>query len=233
MPFPDGILLVDKPAGPTSYDIIRWIKPKLGGAKIGHAGTLDPLASGLLVVLIGKATRRQADVMGSDKIYRCRLKLGVRTDTGDVTGQTVESSDAPLPNDETVWRALSALAGERQQVPPMYSALKHQGVPLYKLARKGQTVERKPRRVVVKWVESLGRDGNEVTFRMRCSSGTYVRCLVEDIGAAAGVGATMSALSREAIGNFTLDRAMPGDRLKEWGAETLAQSVVPVETVLS
>src|SRR5689334_25099119 len=111
MSFPDGILLVDKPAGPTSYDIIRWIKPKLGGAKIGHAGTLDPLASGLLIVLIGKATKRQSDVMGSDKVYRCRLRFGVRTDTGDVTGRTIESSTNPAPAAESLWKIFSGLAG--------------------------------------------------------------------------------------------------------------------------
>ena len=98
MSFPDGLLLVDKPAGPTSYDIIRWIKPKLGGAKIGHAGTLDPLASGRLVVLIGKATKRQSDVMGSDKTYFCRFRLGIRTDTGDITGQSIDGPEAPLPD---------------------------------------------------------------------------------------------------------------------------------------
>lgn len=233
MPFPDGILLVDKPAGPTSYDIIRWIKPKLGGAKIGHAGTLDPIASGLLVVLIGKATRRQSDVMGSDKIYRCRLKLGVRTDTGDVTGRMLDVSQAPPPEDDKIWRALAALAGDHDQVPPMYSALKHKGVPLYKLARKGQTVERKPRRITVKWVEALDRQSDEVSFRVRCSSGTYVRTLVEDLGAAVGVGATMSALSREAIGPFTLDRATPGEHLKACDAEALARTVVPVEAALA
>jgi len=233
MSFPDGLLLVDKPAGPTSYDIIRWIKPKLGGAKIGHAGTLDPLASGLLVILIGKATKRQDDVMGSDKVYRCRLRFGLRTDTGDVTGRTIESSTAPAPDGERLWRILSDLAGEHMQTPPMYSALKQKGVPLYKLARAGKTVERKPRKVSIRWMEPLETQGDEASFRVRCSSGTYIRSLVEDIGAAAGVGATMSALAREAIGNFTIDRATPGDQLRQWDAETIARSVVPVDSVLS
>jgi tRNA pseudouridine55 synthase len=233
MSFPDGILLVDKPAGPTSYDIIRWIKPKLGGAKIGHAGTLDPIASGLLIVLIGKATRRQSDVMGSDKIYRCRLRFGVRTDTGDVTGRAVETSTEPPPDDERLWRILARLAGEHMQTPPMYSALKHKGVPLYKLARKGQVVERAPRRVAVRWLEPLEKEGDEASFRIRCSSGTYVRSLVEDIGAAAGVGATMTALCREAIGGFSLERAAPGQELKDLDAESLARNVVPLEALAS
>lgn len=232
MSFPDGLLLVDKPAGPTSYDIIRWIKPKLGGAKIGHAGTLDPLASGLLIVLIGKATKRQDDVMGSDKVYRCRLKFGLRTDTGDVTGRTIETSSGTAPDGEHLWRILSTFAGDHLQTPPMYSALKQKGVPLYKLARQGKTVERKPRKVSIRWMEPLEGGGAEAAFRVRCSSGTYIRSLVEDIGAAAGVGATMSALEREAIGNFTIDRATPGDQLRGWDADALARSVVPVESVL-
>ncbi len=233
MSFPDGLLLVDKPAGPTSYDIIRWIKPKLGGAKIGHAGTLDPLASGLLIVLIGKATKRQDDVMGSDKIYRCRLKFGVRTDTGDVTGRTLETSAAPAPESERVWRVISGFAGDHMQTPPMYSALKQKGVPLYKLARQGKTVERQPRPVAIRWIEPLDASGDEASFRVRCSSGTYIRSLVEDIGAAVGGGATMSALTREAIGSFTIDRATPGDRLRQLDADALAQTVLPLEAAFA
>jgi tRNA pseudouridine55 synthase len=233
MPFPDGLLLVDKPAGPTSYDIIRWIKPKLGGVKIGHAGTLDPLASGLLVVLIGKATKRQSDVMGSDKTYLCRFQMGLRTDTGDITGKTIDISTAALPDDMTLWRTVARVAGDHMQMPPMYSALKHKGQPLYKLARAGKTVERQRRPVTIRWVEPIDRSGAEATFRIRCTSGTYVRSLVEDIGAALGVGATMSALIREAIGSINIGRATPGHQFKDWGADDIARAVTPVDEVLA
>lgn len=228
MPFPDGILLINKPSGPTSYDMIRWIKPKLHGAKVGHAGTLDPLASGLLIVLVGKATRRQSDIMGTDKIYRCALRFGLRTDTGDITGRTVECSSAPAPSGDGLWRLLSTVAGNQTQVPPMYSALKHKGTPLYKLARAGKTVERAPRQVSIKWVEPLGQDGNDLSFRIRCTSGTYVRTLVEDIGVASRAGATMTALERESVGQFNVDQAVSGQQLKDMSEEALAEHVVPL-----
>lgn len=233
MPLPDGFLLIDKPAGPTSYDMIRWIKRKVKDTKIGHAGTLDPIATGLLVVLLGRATKRQSDVMGSDKIYRCRMRFGIRTDSGDITGQVLERSDAPLPSAETVFRLASSLLGPMDQVPPMYSALKKDGVPLYRLARAGKTVERKSRRVTLHWLEAVAMDGAEFEFRVKCSSGTYVRTLVEDLGVACGTIATMVALVRESIGVLRLEDAFPGDAIKDLDADALAGKVVPVERVLN
>jgi tRNA pseudouridine55 synthase len=232
MALPDGFLLIDKPAGPTSYDMIRWIKRKAKDTKIGHAGTLDPLATGLLVVLLGRATKRQSDVMGRDKIYRCRLRLGLRTDTGDITGRVIETSDAPPPDAATLLSRLSRFLGEMEQVPPMYSALKKDGVPLYKLARAGKTVERASRRVTIHWMEPVSVDGADVVVRIKCSSGTYVRSLVEDIGAAVGLGATMVELVRESIGPLRLEDALPGGDIAGLDETALAERILPIDQVL-
>ena len=233
MSVPDGFLLIDKPSGPTSYDMIRWIKRAVKDTKIGHAGTLDPLATGLLVVLLGKATKRQSDVMGRDKIYRCGVRFGVRTDSGDITGHVLETSDRPLPDAERAVRLASAFVGDMEQTPPMYSALKKDGVPLYKLARKGQTVEREKRKVTIRWMEPIRAAGAEMEFRAKCSSGTYVRSLVEDMGARAGVGATMTSLVRESIGPLSLLNAIPGNSLKDLGESGIAERVLPVEAALA
>ncbi len=214
MPLQDGFLLINKPSGPTSYDMIRWIKRKSKGVKIGHAGTLDPLATGLLVVLLGKATKRQSDVMGRDKTYRCRLRFGVKTDSGDITGAVLETS-TNLPTEEQAFRATSRFLGQMNQIPPMYSALKKDGVPLYKLARAGKTVERKSRSITLQWIEPVAMNGSDFEFRVKCSSGTYIRTLVEDIGVAAGCGATMTGLVRESIGSLRIEDAIPGDELRE------------------
>ncbi|MBV9080068.1 MAG: tRNA pseudouridine(55) synthase TruB, partial [Elusimicrobia bacterium] len=196
--------------------------------KIGHAGTLDPIASGLLIVLIGRATKSQSEVMGSDKIYRCRLRFGLRTDTADITGQIIEEFKSPPPSADKLNEILSQLTQERLQVPPMYSAIKRDGVPLYKLARKGETVERKPRPISIRWIEPLGTEGDEASFRVSCSSGTYLRSLVERIGERAGTGATMTGLVRESVGRFRLENAVSGEVLKTWDLERILQSFVPV-----
>lgn len=223
-----GCLLVNKPSGPTSYDIIRWIKRNVKGVKIGHCGTLDPLASGLLILLFGRATKRQDELMHQQKTYRCRARLGYKTDSGDRTGTVIEERPAPPIDPSRVAEALAGFVGDRLQLPPMYSALKLKGVPLYKLARKGETVERTPRSITIVSMELLDVRGNEFEFRVRCSSGTYVRTLAEEIAEALGTVGTMAELEREAIGSFALTGALPAERAREMSAEELSRAVFEI-----
>lgn len=227
---PNGFLLIDKPSGPTSYDIIRWIKPKLTGVKIGHSGTLDPLASGLLVVLLGKATKSQADFMKQEKTYRFRLRLGTASDTGDRMGRVTE--EKPVPSfDEGQWACLlREFEGDGLQVPPMYSAVKHRGQPLYKLARKGKDVKRDPRPVRIRSMDLLAWNGkDELEIRARVSSGTYVRVLGEDVAKKAGTCAMVTTLRREKIGSFGVDESIDAVTLERLSPAELAGKIRPVE----
>ena len=196
MQTPNGILPVDKPAGWTSFDVLAKLRGALGTRKLGHSGTLDPMATGVLAVFIGKATAAADRQLDHDKTYEATLRLGLRTDTGDVTGETLET--APVTVGAPELRAvLPQFRGDRMQLPPMYSAVKINGQPLYKAARKGQTVERTPRPITIYDIEYLGSPAqDEYTIRVACSKGTYIRVLAEEIGAALGVPATLSALRR-------------------------------------
>ena len=181
MQTPNGILPVDKPAGWTSFDVLAKLRGALGTRKLGHSGTLDPMATGVLAVFIGKATSAADRQLDHDKTYEATLRLGLRTDTGDVTGTTLET--APVTVGEAELRAvLPRFMGDRMQLPPMYSAVKINGQPLYKAARKGQTVERTPRPITIYNIEYLGSPApDEYTIRVACSKGTYIRVLAEEI----------------------------------------------------
>ncbi len=223
-----GLLLVSKPSGPTSYDLIRWAKRAAPGVKIGHCGTLDPMATGLMILLFGRATKSQDGLMSQPKTYRGTLRLGIQTDSGDITGGVIKESAVP-PIMDAQWPAIaSEMIGDHEQMPPMYSALKVNGTPLYKLARKGQTVERKPRTISITQFEWLGHDGNEASFRVRCSSGTYVRTLAEDIGHRLNTVATLAALEREQVGTYHVNAAVPGDSLRHLVTAELEQKLLPV-----
>ncbi len=206
----DGILVVDKPCGMTSHDVVVQVRRLTGQKRVGHAGTLDPMAAGVLIVCLGRATRVVEYLTGLDKTYRAVIRLGVETDTYDADGQVVATR--PVNLSETDLRsALSRFVGEIDQVPPMYSALKREGRRLYKLARKGVEVERPPRRVKVYDItlRAWQADGQpEATIDVRCSSGTYIRSLAHDLGAVLGCGAHLTALTRLASGSFTLDEAV-------------------------
>jgi tRNA pseudouridine55 synthase len=187
---------------------------------------LDPLASGLMILLLGRAaTKKQADYMGQDKVYRCVMRCGVKTDSGDIMGSILEEKESPDFDESLVKRIFTSFLGAQEQIPPMYSALKKDGVPLYKLARKGQTVERKPRPVTIYRLELLAIRSAEIEFRLECSSGTYVRSLVEDIAAKLGTVAAVVALERETIGALSLETAVPGDRLKTMTADEIWEKV--------
>lgn len=203
----DGALLLDKPLGVTSNVALQETKRLFGAKKAGHAGTLDPLATGLLVVLFGEATKFAGPLLDDDKEYLATLKLGEKTSTGDAEGDVVEKKDIPV-TEAAIGEALQRFLGEIDQVPPMHSALKRDGVPLYALARKGQTVERAARRVRISALEKLAFEPPRLELRVRCSKGTYIRTLAEDIGTALGSCAHLAALRRTGSGRFSVRDAV-------------------------
>lgn len=204
----NGIIVIDKPAGWTSMDVCGKLRGLLGERRIGHAGTLDPMATGVLPVFVGRATRAVTFAESDGKEYIAGLRLGLETDTQDSTGQTVAENPV-LCNRQTVEQALEQFRGEIFQIPPMYSALKRNGKKLYELARKGEVVERAPRPVTIAALELLSQEAPEhYTLGVRCSKGTYIRTLCHDIGQVLGCGGVMDALRRTEAAGFTLAEAV-------------------------
>jgi tRNA pseudouridine55 synthase len=203
----DGALLLDKPLGLTSNAALQQAKRLLGARKAGHGGTLDPLASGLLIVVFGEATKFAGPLLDGDKEYLATLRLGITTATGDAEGEILERHAVEV-SESQIEEALGRFRGEIEQVPPMYSALKRDGVPLYKLARRGEEVERKPRPVRIAQLDLKAFTAPLVEIQVRCSKGTYIRTLAEDIGAALGTGAHLAALRRTASGRFRVENAV-------------------------
>ena len=206
----DGLLLLDKPPGVTSHDVVDEVRRALGMRKVGHAGTLDPMATGLLLVGVGRATRLLRFLVGLHKTYEGTGRLGEETDTLDAEGEVVRTAPVGSARSD-LERAMTALVGESMQRPPAYSAVRVGGRKLYEAARKGQELEAAPRRVSVEAFELLAFDGRDFEFRVTCSSGTYVRVLVADVGHALGCGAHLVRLARTAIGPFRLEDAVPPD----------------------
>jgi len=227
----DGALLLDKPVGVTSNFALQKAKRLLGAKKAGHAGTLDPLASGLLVLLFGEATKLAGPLLDADKEYLATLKLGQATTTGDAEGEVVETK--PFTGGmEEIPHVLERFLGQVAQTPPMYSALKHEGTPLYKLARRGQTVERPSRQVVISRIEAVAFQPPLLEIRVRCSKGTYVRTLGEDIGRALGSCAHLSALRRTGAGVFSVDHAVTPDQLEALDPAKRAERVVGLAALM-
>ena len=227
-----GIVVVDKPAGFTSFDVIAKLRGVLKTRRIGHSGTLDPMATGVLPLFIGSATKAVDMQLREDKVYCAQMQLGIRTDTGDITGEVL--SRAPIHVGEQELReVLPRFLGEQSQIPPMYSAVKVDGQPLYKLARAGKTVERRPRAVTVHEIRLMGACGADCyQLEVRCSKGTYIRTLLEDIGEALGLPATMAALRRTASGPYTEAQAHSLEELIKAAQAGEVQSLLaPVETV--
>jgi tRNA pseudouridine55 synthase len=227
----DGALLVDKPVGVSSNFALQKVKRLLGAAKAGHAGTLDPLASGLLIALFGEATKFAGLLLDSDKEYLATVKLGETTATGDAEGKVLEQKEVSV-TERQVGEALTRFQGEIEQVPPMHSALKREGVPLYKLASKGQSVERQPRRVRILELELLDCKKPLLNIRVRCSKGTYVRTLAEDIGAALGCGAHLASLRRTGSGRFRVDDAAPVAALETMAPPERRARVIGLDALL-
>ena len=198
-----GILLVDKPEGWTSHDVVAKLRGIYREKRVGHSGTLDPMATGVLVVFFGRATRAVELCENDEKEYVAGLRLGTVTNTQDVTGEVLESSPVAV-TEAQIRTVLEQFTGEQDQTPPMYSAVKIGGKKLYELARKGESVERKPRHITIHELEMLSFDGVEALLRVRCSKGTYVRTLCHDIGRALGCGGCMSSLRRTRAGRFSL-----------------------------
>lgn len=224
-----GFLNVDKPLGMTSHDVVAKVRRAAGIKKIGHAGTLDPLATGVLILCVGGATRLSDYVMHGTKRYRARVRLGQVTDTYDAEGEVIQERDVSQVTQADIRQALGTFLGEIEQVPPMYSAIKRGGKKLYELARAGETVEREARKVRIDALEIVDWQPPEYTLEVTCSAGTYIRSLAYDVGETLGVGAHLAGLVRMASGVFTLENAVPLDTL----LSDPAAYVVPPKTALA
>lgn len=229
-----GVLLLDKPQGMSSNQALQAAKRLFNASKAGHTGSLDPLATGLLPLCLGEATKVSSFLLEADKRYRARCRLGVRTDSGDAEGQVI--AEAPVPTDidsEAIESALQPLRGDIEQIPPMYSALKHQGKRLYELARQGIEVERKPRRVRIARYELIERAGDELEFEIECSSGTYVRTLIDDLGQALGCGAHVILLRRLGVEPFDDPDMHTLTELESMTSEERDATLIPVDAALT
>jgi tRNA pseudouridine55 synthase len=210
----DGILNIDKPCGPTSHDVVNTVRRLTSVQRVGHAGTLDPLATGVLLVCVGRATRVAEYLMAGRKVYRARVRLGVQTETYDAEGPVV--AEAPVNVDqEDIEAALARFRGEIVQVPPSYSAVKHRGVPLHRLARRGISVRARPRQVEVYELKLTAWHHPEIILEITCSAGTYVRTLAHDLGQDLGCGAFLAGLIRLASGRFRVDEAASLESVRE------------------
>lgn len=211
----DGILVVDKPSGMTSHDVVDFMRRKFSLKKVGHCGTLDPMASGVLVMLIGKATKLSERFINENKEYEATLTLGVVTNTGDRTGEVIRrDTSGNTKSREEIEKIFRKFEGEIEQIPPMFSALRYKGERLYKLARRGISVERKARKVRIMKLQIIQIRLPEVSFRVSCSKGTYIRSLGEDIGQRLGCGGTLSSLRRLCSGSFSIKEAVSLEKLK-------------------
>lgn len=229
----DGVLLLDKPPGITSNAALRTAQRLYGAAKAGHTGTLDPLATGLLPVCFGEASKFSHVLLDAEKAYLARVRLGVTTTTGDLEGEVTARSPVSVTRDD-VRAVLPRFVGEIMQIPPMYSAIKMNGQPLYKLARAGVELPRVPRKVMVKELALLEIAGGDLELMVTCSKGTYIRVLAEDIGRELGCGACVSALRRTAVGRFTLkDGAVTLAQLETLTPQQLDESLLPPDALVA
>lgn len=232
---PSGVLLVDKDPGFTSHNAVALCRRILGTKKVGHCGTLDPMATGMLIVVIGKATRFQDRLMCEDKTYTATMKLGIETNSQDADGEVVAVKPTDGVDEAAIRRAFEHFHTEFDQVPPMFSAVKINGVPCYKLARKGQEIERKARRVRVLdyAITRIDLAAAEVDFTVHCTKGFYARTYAHDIGQLLGCGAHLTALRRTKSGHFDISQAVDVPTLKAAGREELLSRLIPVDFLLA
>lgn len=229
----DGVMLFDKPYGMSSNAAVQTVRRRINAQKAGHTGTLDPMATGLLPLCFGNATKFSADLLHADKGYTARVKLGEVSETGDAEGDIIERHEVSVTF-EQLTEVVGRFLGDIMQVPPMYSALKVNGRCLYQLAREGETVERAPRAVTIKSIEASDFDGTSFTLTCLVSKGTYIRVLAEDIGRALGCGAHLTALRRTRVGELTLDRAVSLETLDACeGPEAARQHLLGADALLS
>lgn len=231
----DGVLILDKPLGVSSNHALQQVRRLLRARKAGHCGSLDPLATGVLPICLGQATKFSSYLLGAHKTYRASCRLGQTTTTGDAEGEVIDSR--PVATDlRKVTQVLQRFIGQIEQVPPMYSALKHEGKRLYQLAREGKQVERQPRQVEIRQLKLLSFEADSLEFEVCCSKGTYVRTLAEDIGEALGCGAHLIGLRRTAVDTLLEEHAISIDRLQqiaEQDSEQLEQLLLPVTVALT
>ena len=224
----DGVLLVDKPAELTSHDVVDYIRRQFGFKKVGHCGTLDPAATGLLLIVLERATKLQDHLMSDDKTYEGTMTLGVTTDSQDADGAIIAEKPVPPLTAAEIEAVFAKFRGDIKQLPPMVSAVKHQGTPLYKLARKGKTVEREPRNVHIYDLKVLGIDLPKVQLRCTCTKGTYVRTLCHDMGEVIGCGAHLSELRRTRSGKFDVKDAHSLKALMQLNLQQLQPLIIPI-----
>ena len=229
---PEGALLVDKPTGMTSHDVVAAVRRQFRVKKVGHCGTLDPNATGLLTLVLGKATKLSEKLMGQDKKYEGHIEFGLETDSYDSDGSIVHEKETPHLDVDLLNQAMKDFQGDLMQAPPMVSAVKKDGVPLYKLARKGVQIEREPRLVHVYFFNFLTYENPVAFFQMGCTKGTYVRSLAHDLGQKLGCGAILKTLRRTASGSMKIEQAAPLEDIKKWTLSELHQRIVPVPKIL-
>lgn len=224
----EGVLLVDKPSGMTSHDVVYRLRRKLQIQRIGHAGTLDPMATGLLIMLIGKATRISQYLISVDKVYEGEITLGSTTNSQDAEGEVMETRPVPPLTDSEILASMKTFLGDQYQIPPMFSAIKVGGVPLYKKAREGEVVEREPRFIRVSAFELLSLSLPKLTFRLDCTKGTYVRTVAHDLGTKLGCGAHLSALRRTGSGKFNIGQCTTLDAIQDLSLAEIEKRLIPV-----
>ena len=231
LPDPDGILLIDKPQEWTSHDAVAKIRNFFQLNKVGHGGTLDPNATGLIAILIGRGTKMSQRVMSGDKVYEGEILFGVETDSQDTDGEVVAEKDPSGVTEELLRKEMRAAVGDQMQIPPMVSAIKKDGVPLYKLARKGKEIEREPRFIHIYKFSLTGFELPRATFEVKCTKGTYVRTIAHDLGQRLGCGATLSQLRRTQSGTFDVSNAWKLDDILTWDRQQLADNLIPLDQI--
>ena len=224
----DGLLLVNKSPGMTSHDVVEVVRRKLATRRVGHTGTLDPMAQGLLVLLIGTATKHQRVLQAHGKTYEALLRFGTQTDTGDAEGRQVRRAPVPSLTRDRLAAVLASFVGSLEQIPPAYSAVKVRGRPAYWWARHHQVVTLPPRRVRVEAIELLACDAQTITFRVDCSAGTYIRTLAEAIAQRLGTVGHLASLTRQRVGDWRIDEAKPLAWIREASADDVARAIRPV-----
>ena len=224
----DGVLLVNKTAGPTSHDVVDSIRKRFRFKKVGHGGTLDPQATGLLIILLGKATKLSSHFLGSDKTYEGRVRFGISTDSHDADGEVVSEKDCSGLTQEQVEEAMKKFKGDMMQTPPMVSAVKVKGVPLYKSARKGKEVEREPRFIHVYDFRLTKVELPSADFIIKCTKGTYVRTICADLGDALGCGAHLEKLNRTQSGDLKLEDAVGFNEIMEMNPDELRKKIISI-----
>ena len=230
----NSVVNLFKPIGPTSFDMVWSVRKALGVKKAGHIGTLDPMAEGVLPICLNRSTRIIQFLSPLQKTYRATLELGSSTDTQDATGQKISFGDSSLVTDSKVKQALQAFVGQQDQIPPMYSAKKKNGIPLYKLARNGINIPREPVKITVYSIDFIKKEGAQVFFEVRCSAGTYIRTLSHDIGERLGCCAHMVSLTRTQVGLFDLERTLTLEELKAANEDgSLCEKLFPLEEALN